>query len=164
MSVSILLFSQDIYQHLPQQRRLDDEDKQEVRELLNLKINKKLLQQHISESKVKVVTLRDISNVRKPGSREERNSLEAVTAKLKATEGNLALSLHYHYVMPLLHVVSTVDIFSDEENTFTGILFQDSIMKSYFASYPEVLMIDTTYKLNELRMPLYLMIVLVGNG
>ena len=63
MSVSIPLFSQDIYQHLPQQRRLDDEDKQEVRELLNLKVNKKHLQ-NISESKGKVVTLRDISNVR----------------------------------------------------------------------------------------------------
>ena len=90
--------------------------------------------------------------------------MEAVTAKLKATEGNLALSVHYGYVMPLLHVGSTVDIFSDEENTFTGILFQDSLMKSSFASYPEVLMIDTTYRLNELRMSLYLMIVLDGNG
>ena len=59
---------------------------------------------------------------------------------------------------------STVDIFSDEGNTFTGILFQDSVMKSLFASYPEVLMIDATYKLNELRMPLYLMIVLDSNG
>ena len=35
---------------------------------------------------------------------------------------------------------STVDIFSDEGNTFTGILFQDSVMKSLFASYPKVLM------------------------
>lgn len=58
----------------------------------------------------------------------------------------------------------TVDIFSDEDDTFTVLLFQDSVMKSSFASYPEVLMIDATYKLNELRMPLYLMIVLDSNG
>lgn len=57
-----------------------------------------------------------------------------------------------------------MDVFSDDENTFTGILFQDSIMKSSFSSYPELLMIDATYKLNELRMPLYLMIVLDSNG
>ncbi len=44
------------------------------------------------------------------------------------------------------------------------ILFQDPIMKSTFASYPELLMVDATYKLNELRMPLYLMIVLDSNG
>ncbi len=37
-------------------------------------------------------------------------------------------------------------------------------MKSTFASYPEVLMVDATYKLNELRMPLYLMIVVDSNG
>ena len=59
---------------------------------------------------------------------------------------------------------STVDIFSDEDDTFTGLLFQDSVMKSSFASYPEVLMIDATYKLNELRMQLYLMIVPDSNG
>ncbi len=37
-------------------------------------------------------------------------------------------------------------------------------MKSTIASYPEVLMVDATYKLNELRMPLYLMIVVDSNG
>ena len=84
----------------------------------------KLLQQHISESKGKVITLRDISNVRKTGSREERNSLEAVTVKRKATECNLALSLHYDYVMPLLHVGSTVDIFRMKK-----ILSQESYFK-----------------------------------
>ena len=37
-------------------------------------------------------------------------------------------------------------------------------MKSNFASYPEVLLIDATYKLNELRMPVYFMLVIDGNG
>ncbi len=57
-----------------------------------------------------------------------------------------------------------MDIFADDDNTLTGILFQDSLMKSSFSSFPELLMIDATYKLNELRMPLYLMIVLDSNG
>ena len=37
-------------------------------------------------------------------------------------------------------------------------------MKLNFASYPEVLMIDATYKLNDLRMPLYLMMIVDANG
>ena len=37
-------------------------------------------------------------------------------------------------------------------------------MKYNFECYPEVLMVDATYKLNELRMPLYLMMVIDGNG
>ncbi len=37
-------------------------------------------------------------------------------------------------------------------------------MKLNFEFYPEVLMIDATYKLNELRMPLYLMMIVDSNG
>ena len=43
---------QDIYQHLPQQQRLNDEDKKEVQDLLNLKVNKKLLQQSLHAGKI----------------------------------------------------------------------------------------------------------------
>ena len=37
-------------------------------------------------------------------------------------------------------------------------------MKLNFDAYPEVLMVDATYKLNELRMPLYLLLVVDSNG
>ena len=37
-------------------------------------------------------------------------------------------------------------------------------MKSAFAAFPEVFMIDATYKLNELWMPVYLMLVIDSNG
>ena len=59
---------------------------------------------------------------------------------------------------------STVNLFIDEQHIFTGLFFQDAGMKYNFECYPEVLMVDATYKLNELRMPLYLMMVIDGNG
>ena len=37
-------------------------------------------------------------------------------------------------------------------------------MKFNFQSYPEVLVVDSTYKLNDLRMPLYIMLIVDGNG
>jgi len=37
-------------------------------------------------------------------------------------------------------------------------------MKSTFAAFPEVILVDATYKLTELRMPVYLMMVVDGNG
>ena len=37
-------------------------------------------------------------------------------------------------------------------------------MKYNFDCFPEVILFDATYKLNELRMPLYLMLVIDGNG
>ena len=50
-------------------------------------------------------------------------------------------------------VGSTVEVFINEcdgKNIFTGLFFQDKLMKYYFQCYPEVLMVDATYKLNEL--------------
>jgi len=43
-------------------------------------------------------------------------------------------------------------------------VFQDGIMKSVFATFPEVILVDATYKLTELRMLVYLMMVVDGNG
>ena len=45
-----------------------------------------------------------------------------------------------------------------------AIYFQTVEMKSMFMSYPEVLFIDATYKLNDLRMPLYVLMATDGNG
>ena len=59
---------------------------------------------------------------------------------------------------------STVEVFTDDDKTFTGLFFQDSLMKATFGVYPEVLMIDATYKLSELRLPLYLMFIVDSNG
>ena len=57
-----------------------------------------------------------------------------------------------------------VDVLVKEDNVFQGISFQDEGMKQVFASYPELLCIDATYKLLELRCPLYIMLVEDGNG
>ena len=62
------------------------------------------------------------------------------------------------------HTGSSVELFMDETKTFSGLFFQDGIMKSNFAAFPEIIMVDATYKLNEFRMLLYLMLVLDSNG
>ena len=48
--------------------------------------------------------------------------------------------------------------------TFTGLLFQDCLMKSIYSSYPDVLLVDATYKLTDMRMPVYIMMAIDGNG
>ena len=52
---------------------------------------------------------------------------------------------------------SLIEVFTDASNTFTGLLFPDSVMKSVFYLNPEVILVDATYKLNNFRMPLYLL-------
>lgn len=57
-----------------------------------------------------------------------------------------------------------MEIFADENKELSGLLFQDSLMKATYAAFPEVLCVDTTYKLNNLRMPLYVFLAIDGNG
>ena len=47
-------------------------------------------------------------------------------------------------------------------DTFSGLFFQDGLVKSTFAAFPVLLLINATYKLNDLR--LYLMMCVDGNG
>lgn len=54
--------------------------------------------------------------------------------------------------------------FVDEDSMLKAIYFQTSEMKRVFASYPELLLVDATYKLNDLQMPLYVLMVVDGNG
>ena len=52
---------------------------------------------------------------------------------------------------------SSIEEFTAASNTFMSLLFQDIIMKSVFDLNPEVILVDATYKLNNFRMPLYLL-------
>ena len=54
--------------------------------------------------------------------------------------------------------------FVDDNNMLQEIYFQTKEMKDTFRSYPEILFIDATYKLNDLRMPLYVLLTVDGNG
>ena len=47
----------------------------------------------------------------------------------------------------------------DDEDNFVGIFFQDQEMREDFSSYPEILFMDATYRLTELRFPCYFFMV-----
>ena len=57
-----------------------------------------------------------------------------------------------------------MEVFVDQSQTLTGIFFQDAEMRSNFHSFPEVVLVDATYKLTNLCMPVYLMLCIDGNG
>ncbi len=57
-----------------------------------------------------------------------------------------------------------MEVLVNEENVFGGIFFQDVQMQQIFSAYPELVCVDATYKLLELRLPLYIMLVEDGNG
>ena len=61
-------------------------------------------------------------------------------------------------------VDSIVEIVKDEKNVLQGIYYQKKIVQEMFSNFPELLLTNATYKLNDLRMPLYIMMVVDGNG
>lgn len=50
------------------------------------------------------------------------------------------------------------------QQNHTGIYFQDDRMSQIFEKYPEVLLYDTTYKMNNKNLPLVLQLCVDGNG
>ena len=66
-----------------------------------------------------------------------------------------------HCVIP---TGSVVEVFVDTNDVLNGIYYQDEHMQDVYSKYPEILFIDAKHKLNDLRIPLYVLIVEEGNG
>ena len=64
----------------------------------------------------------------------------------------------------MLYTGAIVEVFKDDENVMQGIYFQTEMWKKMFSDYSELLMIDATYKLNNLRMSLFILMVMDSNG
>ena len=139
--------SQQLFDHLPTQRSLLANVIRDVKEALQLKANSKLLQQKIQLSTGKKTTLKDISNLRQYSKADvSTNDMEDIVTFLKQQRG------------------SSVEIVVDEENVFKGLFYQDQYMKHIYRKYPEIILVDATYKLLELRLPIYLVLNIDGDG
>jgi hypothetical protein len=68
------------FKHFPKQRRLDSETLSETDKLLKMKCNKKVLQNHLQMISGKVVTGRDISNIKAKSlsSKSNRNRMKSL--------------------------------------------------------------------------------------
>ena len=84
----IILSFQQLFKHLPRQRKLSDSEKKGAENFLNVKANKKILQHKLSQETGKAVTLKDITNLQSSlQNKSTRNNLEASVEKLTDTYG-----------------------------------------------------------------------------
>ena len=94
----------------------------------------------------KVVTLRDLHNIQHQRSKvDKQNELESVVQLLQTNEGSI------------------VEVAITEDSCLVGIYYQSSDMLNIFTKFPELLVVDTANKLNELHMQLYLLMVVDGD-
>ena len=114
---------------------------------MKLKANNKLLQQKIGHNTGKKVTPKDISNIKyRTRFLLNKSDLDSIVDFLYK-EGD-----------------SSVDIMVDEDKNFKWLLYQNTYMRNMYLKFPEVIVVDATYKILDLRMPVYLLLVVDGNG
>lgn len=94
----------------------------------------------------KKVALRDISNTKQNSKKNiQKNDLENVIGYLKKQPG------------------CCKDVVVDEENNFKGLFYQDAHMQNIYTHFPEILLVDATYKLLYLQIPVYLLMGIDGD-
>lgn len=70
----------------------------------------------------------------------------------------------YPYTLILTLTGASVEVIVDDSGTILAIYFQTREMRDTFQAYPELLLLDATYKLNDMRIPLYVLMNVDGNG
>ena len=150
--------------HMPKQRRLDPDTKQEAVKMMNLKANKKMLQSHLIHMTGKLIVLKDLHNIHGQSKPNQRCDFQELANEMKQVKGKFK---HYNLNVAASNCASLdaeITTFVDDGNMLQAIYFQTKEMKDKFKLYPEILFIDATYKLNDLRMPLYVLLTVDGNG
>ncbi|XP_065647947.1 uncharacterized protein LOC136077346 [Hydra vulgaris] len=134
----------EIIERLPKVRKLSNEQEKDVRQMLKLHCNKWLVHEHIQNETGKKITLKDIHNL----SSKEKGStdVESLLAVFQNCDG------------------ADVDIKCDNSGSIQTIFFQDAEMKRFFSLYPELILMDATYKLTNLLMPLYILLAMGPSG
>ncbi|CAN7982721.1 unnamed protein product [Ixodes pacificus] len=138
--------SEKCYQHLPRQRRLNEEEKDEAKKLLALKANKKCVQGYFFSGGKKVL-LRDLHNLTTSMKADsvKGSTLDSIASRVQESGG-------------------TMDILVDSDDVLVGLFYQDSDMKRAYENFPEVVFVDAIRKTNDKRMPLYVVLVEDSNG
>ena len=93
----------------------------------------------------KVITLKDIQNENQALKNQEDNNLTTLLSEMLKQKDS----------------VTEVVI---NDNQLQALYYQENKMIKLFAYYPELLLLDATYKLNNSRMPLYVLMCVDGNG
>lgn len=80
---------QEVFYHMPKQRRLDSEVKKEAEKLLMLRANKKLVQNHLMSATNKTVTLKDVHNIAAKTQPSFRNDFQELVEEMKKLKGRV---------------------------------------------------------------------------
>lgn len=140
--------SGELFKVLPKQRRNTiDAVTPLLQHIINVQPNFQLVQNEVSSASG-FVKRSDLYNYRAKNKNIETglNDLQSIVKEMKSIKGAVVKVLH------------------NEQQELEAIYIQDCRMKTFFENYPDLLMFDGTYKLNDRRMPLIVLLIIDGNG
>lgn len=142
--------NEKLYHAMPKQRRkVLANAKPFLDRVMNTKPDYKLLQHDLSieGEGTGIVKRRDLYNY---------------NAKIKDSFGTTEME---QIVNELLSIDGAcVKVVHDDNKALQGIFFQDGRMQSIFKAFPEIMLFDATYRLNNRRMSLVILLAIDGNG
>ena len=59
---------------------------------------------------------------------------------------------------------SIVELVIDSDDNFKCLFYQDQYMRNIYKMFPELIMVDATYKLLDLKLPIYILLAVDGDG
>ena len=132
--------NEKLFKYLPKQRHLSSEERQDVENMLKVNANKEMLQNYVMQKTGKNVILKDLhniqSNIKKKDKDINKGPLEQVHATFSERPGAI------------------VEYITDD-NSLKAIFFRDETMKASFRKFPEVILVDATYKTNNMAVVFY---------
>lgn len=140
----------ELFTHLPKQRNaVIEQNAAYVNSSLDSRGNYRIIQSRLNaDNSNGIVTLRDLYNVKVKNDESKKYDNDLVTS--------------IEEMMKIRD--ATVKVIVNDTNELEMVFFQDNRMKKYFEMYPDLIMFDGTYKLNDRRMPLVVLLVVDGHG
>jgi len=143
----------EILKHYPSQCKLTEAEQADVKTAISLKANTKHLKDHIQKKYGKFLTLRDVYNIRVKGKEMEKNGQHDAQNVIDILSSALGEDQY-----------ANGGVTVNEENQLEVLYYQSGHMLNLFQKFPEILLIDGTYNVNKVGMPLYCFMVEDGFG
>lgn len=141
--------SKKLFDHMPKQRaQVAEENKNDLAAYFATKSNVAAVQTKLS-AEGKIITRRDLYNAKVNWKKERRH--------------------HENELVQLIEVMANIEnattkIVVNPNNEVEFIYFQDSRMKKCFDAFPDLILFDGTYNLNDRKMPLVVVMIVDGSG
>lgn len=138
-----------IIKHYPSSKKLSKEKEKAVCDIVSLKPNNKNVRDFVVRKYGKLVTLKDIQNIKTKVREQTRKGLQDAELLLEKLKESLENDQG-----------ANGGVTVDEEDTLAIIYYQSSSMVNMFKKFPEIVFVDGTYNVNKLGMPSWLRMAL----